>query len=61
VNRTLQQLRDDVLITLAGKRLTVLDLDRLRSFAEFDPNYLHLEKRGGQRVSFTSLEPAAGR
>jgi CRP-like cAMP-binding protein len=47
VNRVLQQLRDDGLIALSGKRLTVLDLDRLQDFAEFDPNYLHLEKRRG--------------
>lgn len=45
VNRTLQQLRDDGLLTLAGRRLTILDRRRLEEFAEFDPNYLHLSKR----------------
>jgi CRP-like cAMP-binding protein len=45
VNRTLQQLRAEGLITLENKRLTVLDEARLTAFAEFDPNYLHLNKR----------------
>ena len=36
VNRMLQQLRDDGLITLAGKRLSILDLERLQAFAEFN-------------------------
>ena len=49
-NRTLQTLRDKGLITLSGRRLTVLDVERLRDFAGFNPNYLHLRKRsdGGQ-------------
>ena len=38
----LQQLREDGLITLKGKTLTILDLERLKEFADFDPNYLHL-------------------
>ncbi len=45
VNRMLQQLRDDGLLTLTGKRLTILDRRHLEDFAEFDPNYLHLSKR----------------
>lgn len=45
VNRVLQQLRDDGLLTLTSKRLTILDCKRLEEFAEFDPNYLHLRKR----------------
>jgi CRP-like cAMP-binding protein len=47
VNRVLQQLRDDGLITLRNKRLTVDDAERLKEFAEFNPNYLHLTKRTG--------------
>jgi CRP-like cAMP-binding protein len=45
VNRMLQQLRADELITLDNRRLTIPDLRRLQAFAGFDPNYLHLNKR----------------
>ncbi len=44
-NRVLTQLRDDGLIRLSGKRLDILDLDRLCTYAGFDPAYLHLMKR----------------
>jgi CRP-like cAMP-binding protein len=43
VNRVLQRLRADDLITLKGGRLTVLDIDRLISISGFDSNYLHLD------------------
>ncbi|HEX2257132.1 MAG TPA: Crp/Fnr family transcriptional regulator [Afifellaceae bacterium] len=52
VNRTLQKLRDDGLITLRGKALTIPDPDALKRFAGFNPNYLHLrrgEKKGDPR------------
>jgi DNA-binding transcriptional regulator LsrR (DeoR family) len=45
VNRVLQRLRGDGLITLSEKRLTIHDVERLKAFAGFDPNYLHLKKR----------------
>ena len=45
MNRVLQQLRHDGLITLEGRVLTVVDEDRLTAFADFDPNYLHLTRR----------------
>jgi CRP-like cAMP-binding protein len=45
VNRTLQQLRSEGLIKLDGKRLEILDVERLKAFSGFDPNYLHLTKR----------------
>ena len=41
VNRTLQELRSQGLITSEGKRVIVHDLDRLMAFADFNPNYLH--------------------
>jgi CRP-like cAMP-binding protein len=41
-NRLLQQLRSDGLIELNKKVLTVLDFDRLKEIAQYDPNYLHL-------------------
>lgn len=42
VNRTLMDLRAAELIVFENRRLTILDLTRLRAFAEFKPNYLHL-------------------
>lgn len=42
VNRSLQKLRDDGLITLRAHRLKILDLPRLIQFGGFNPNYLHL-------------------
>jgi CRP-like cAMP-binding protein len=48
VNRTLQQLRDDGLVILAGRRLMIPDPERLQAFADFNPNYLHLGIRSGR-------------
>ena len=45
VNRSLQQLRQRKLIELKARRLTILDLPRLQLFADFRPNYLHLDHR----------------
>jgi CRP-like cAMP-binding protein len=45
VNRTLQELRRMGLIEVADRRVTILDADGLKSVAEFDPDYLYLEKR----------------
>jgi CRP-like cAMP-binding protein len=42
VNRTLQELRADGLITLTRKMLRIPDLDALRKAADFDPSYLHV-------------------
>jgi len=42
VNRTLQSLRQQELITLRGKVLSILDLPRLAALAEFKPGYLGL-------------------
>lgn len=44
VNRTLQKLRSDGLITFANKRLVVIDPARLKRAARFESNYLHLER-----------------
>jgi CRP-like cAMP-binding protein len=44
VNRTLQDLRGEGLITLRNGSVTVLDWDRLKEAGEFDPTYLHLRK-----------------
>jgi CRP-like cAMP-binding protein len=42
VNRSLQELRGDSLITLRGHLLTVHDWNGLKHAAQFDPTYLHL-------------------
>lgn len=46
VNRALQTLRKDRSVELRDGRLIVLDLDKLKARADFDPSYLHLELRG---------------
>jgi CRP-like cAMP-binding protein len=43
VNRVLQDLRADGLITLRGGSLDVLDWEGLKQAGEFDPAYLHLK------------------
>ncbi|TXM70163.1 helix-turn-helix domain-containing protein [Methylobacterium sp. WL120] len=45
LNRTLQELRRRGLIELRYRRLTILDLPRLKALAEFKANYLHLGER----------------
>lgn len=45
VNRVLQDLRGQRLITLQGGALIIEDWDELMRIAEFDATYLHLEKR----------------
>ena len=44
VNRTLQDLRGEGLITLHAGSVTVLDWERLKEAGEFDPTNLHLRK-----------------
>lgn len=41
INRTLQELRSQGLITLRSRRLTIHDPSRLAELAHFDPSYLH--------------------
>ena len=45
VNRVLQDLRSQGLITLQGRTLVIVDWAALSEAAEFDPTYLHLEPR----------------
>ena len=45
VNRSLQHLRQDGLIILKDGLLTVPDVVRLKEYAGFNPNYLHLTAR----------------
>src|SRR4051794_24485258 len=44
VNRTLQELRGEGLITWRAGSVAVLDWERLKEAGEFDPAYLHLKK-----------------
>jgi CRP-like cAMP-binding protein len=44
VNRTLQELRGDGLITLRDQELTITDLPALKRVAKFNPSYLHLSR-----------------
>jgi CRP-like cAMP-binding protein len=43
VNRTLQELRRQKLITLEGGTLTIQDLETLKEVSFFNPDYLHLD------------------
>lgn len=45
VNRTLQELRRKGLIAAENRQISILDKDALEAVAEFDPGYLHLERR----------------
>ncbi len=53
VNRSLQYLRKEELIILKEGVLTIPDVARLKAFADFTPNYLHLEPRsnGGPQLA----------
>lgn len=44
INRTLQELRRRELIELQSRRATILDLDGLKAVAEFNPDYLYLQR-----------------
>lgn len=46
MNRILQTLRDEGVIRLRERTLTITDLERLRQIAEFCPGYLHLPGAG---------------
>lgn len=45
VNRTLQELRRMGLVEAENRQITIVDKPRLQAIAEFDPAYLHLQKR----------------
>jgi hypothetical protein len=47
MNRVIQRLREQKLITLTRKNLVILDFDRLAEVSGFNPNYLHLDQRLG--------------
>lgn len=45
VNRMLKKLRDENLLTFRGGRVKIGDWEELQRVAEFDPTYLHLDRR----------------
>ena len=45
VNRTIQEMRADGLISLKGSKLTIPDWEKLKEAGEFDATYLHLEQK----------------
>lgn len=47
VNRILQRLRADGLVTTCNRRMTIHDVDALKAAADFDPHYLHLDALAG--------------
>lgn len=49
VNRTLREMRREGLIELKGRRLVILDAERLRAVAEFDAAYLRQTNLLGRR------------
>ena len=57
VNRTLQQLRGDGLISFRSNVVMVLDWPRLQAAAEFDPAYLQLDAMPAPHL----MKPSSGR
>lgn len=55
VNRTLQDLRGEKLITLKAHKLTVLDWERLAALGDFEPDYLFLDSE--YRAPFGGSHP----
>jgi CRP-like cAMP-binding protein len=47
VNRTMQELRHDKLISLGSPSLTIHDWEALQGAGQFDPRYLHLRPANG--------------
>jgi CRP-like cAMP-binding protein len=62
VNRTLQELRRDRLVTLTGKILTILDFEMLQTIGMFNPRYLRLGTSATEtrRRDGGDPEPASG-
>lgn len=47
VNRTMRHLRTEGLIAMAGRSVTILDVERLRALADFNASYLRQIERSG--------------
>lgn len=49
VNRTLKGLKEDRVVQVSAREITVLDWDRLVEIGDFDPAYLQIGRPGGER------------
>ena len=58
VNRTLQRLRSEGVVSTRGHAVDVLDWDRLADIAEFDPTYLLVNQRPVERPTFRAATDA---
>ena len=54
MNRVIQRLRKEMLITLKGRHLVILDFERLATVSGFNPNYLHLRQHMGLANAVTT-------
>ena len=50
VNRSLKRLREAGLMTHRGRSVRIPDVAKLKHFASFNPNYLHLGRRVSEQV-----------
>ncbi|GJD52500.1 hypothetical protein OPKNFCMD_5266 [Methylobacterium crusticola] len=61
VNRTLRELRTLGLITLKQRVMTILDVERLKAYCGYNPNYLHIKNaRWSERRSVPWLGSGHG-
>ena len=54
LNRVLQDLRREDLISWKDEILVIKDIDRLMQFSGFNPNYLHIGRQGANPAAKTS-------
>jgi len=54
VNRSLKVLRDAGLVTFRGSSVVISNVEHLKHFSSFNPNYLHLVRRGSQSQKLES-------
>ncbi|KAB1080595.1 Crp/Fnr family transcriptional regulator [Methylobacterium soli] len=61
VNRTIRELRELGLVALKHRTVTILDVERLKAYCGFNPNYLHLRNtRWSNRRSVPWLSSGHG-
>lgn len=53
VSRTLTKLRETGLLEIRDSRLIIRDVDRLKAFGGFNPNYLHLRNNRRDDMAFS--------
>ena len=54
LNRVLQELRREDLISWKDEVLVIKDIDRLMTFSGFNPNYLHIGRQGANQATTPS-------